>query len=66
MQICYNNLATLMEVHMKFVISTLTILSILALSVFPSFANNRDEFPGRRQGGGTWGTDPVPVEVEKI
>lgn len=55
-----------MEVHMKFAISTLTILSILAAFAFPSFANNRDEFPGRRQGGGTWGTDLVPVEVEKI
>jgi hypothetical protein len=51
---------------MKFAILTLATVSILALSVFPSFANNRDEFPGRRQGGGTWGTDPVPVEVEKI
>jgi hypothetical protein len=66
MKKCYNNLATLMGVHMKFAISTLTILSIFAAFAFPSHANSRDDFPGRRQGGGTWNSEPVPVEVGKI
>ncbi len=55
-----------MGVHMKFAISTLTILSIFAAFAFPSHANSRDDFPGRRQGGGTWNSEPVPVEVGKI
>lgn len=59
-------LGTLSQTPMKFAIITLATVPIVTLSVFPSFANSRDEFPGRRQGGGTWGTDPAPVEVEKI
>ncbi|HIK44186.1 MAG TPA: hypothetical protein IGR64_04780 [Leptolyngbyaceae cyanobacterium M65_K2018_010] len=29
-------------------------------------ASSRDEFPGRRQGGGTHWTAPVPAETAKV
>lgn len=45
---------------------TLIVLLILPSSIFIGIAkaNSRDDFPGRRQGGGTWETDSTE-QVDK-
>lgn len=51
---------------METVIMTKVLLfSLLILLIADSVASakDRDDFPGRRQGGGTWNSELIPVPV---